>query len=224
MTEVHVERLTGPAAEIHGRDPGPITRPTLWCCEVDRPAVVLGSRQAPDLLDLDRCRRAGIDVVRRRSGGGLVLVVPGEMVWIDVLLPPDVQLVDRSIDDVRAVMETVGEWWASALGGGPELTVHRDGMLTSAWSELVCFAGIGPGEVLDDGRKLVGLSQRRGRWGARVQGAVHRTVDLSATADLLLDPHRPAAALPAVACRPDLVADGIADALASHLSASVALA
>ena len=33
------------------------------------------------------CRRAGVDVVRRRSGGGAVLLRPGEVTWIDVIVP-----------------------------------------------------------------------------------------------------------------------------------------
>ena len=36
---------------------------------------------------------------------------------------------------------------------------------------MVCFAGIGPGEVLVGGRKVVGISQRRNRGGARFQCA-----------------------------------------------------
>jgi hypothetical protein len=70
-----------------------------------------------------------------------------------------------------------GRAWRAALievaGADPgRLRVHRGGMVDSDWSALVCFAGIGPGEVLD-GAKLVGLSQRRTRAGARIQGLMH---------------------------------------------------
>ena len=60
--------------------------------------------------------------------------------------------------------------------------------MPSRWSSRVCFAGIGPGEVVGaatDGRKLVGLSQRRTRRGARLQSAVHLRFDPAATTDLL---------------------------------------
>ena len=46
-------------------------------------------------------------------------------------------------------------------------------MACTGWCPLVCFAGVGPGEVLAGGRKLVGISQRRTRAGARFQCAVH---------------------------------------------------
>jgi hypothetical protein len=45
-------------------------------------------------------------------------------------------------------------------------------MVRTEWSDRVCFAGIGPGEVLDAaGRKVVGISQRRTRGSARFQCA-----------------------------------------------------
>ena len=49
------------------------------------------------------------------------------------------------------------------------------GVESRPWSALVCFAGIGPGEVLDgDGRKWVGISQRRTRDWIRLQTMAHR--------------------------------------------------
>jgi hypothetical protein len=45
------------------------------------------------------------------------------------------------------------------------------------WSRRVCFAGLGAGEVVVGPRKLVGISQRRTRDGARFQCVVHRSWD-----------------------------------------------
>lgn len=42
----------------------------------------------------------------------------------------------------------------------------------------MCFAGVGAGEVLLDGRKVVGISQRRARDGARFQCVVFRSFDV----------------------------------------------
>ncbi len=44
--------------------------------------------------------------------------------------------------------------------------------MRTRWSDLVCFAGLGRGEVTVAGRKVVGISQRRTRDGARFQCAV----------------------------------------------------
>src|SRR5205085_3700242 len=64
---------------------------------------------------------------------------------------------------------------AEALGvvdRGSEPDVHRGALEQAPWSKQVCFAGLGPGEVRIGGQKVVGLSQRRTRAGARFQALV----------------------------------------------------
>jgi hypothetical protein len=46
--------------------------------------LVLGSRQSDDIVDLRVARAKGVNIVRRRSGGGAVLVGPDRCLWIDV--------------------------------------------------------------------------------------------------------------------------------------------
>ena len=161
--------------------------PQVWWCDPDDAALVLGSRQRAVSLDSDVVSASGLAVVRRRSGGGAVIVRPGATVWIDAVLPHGL-----APDDVRGAMVWIGERWREAVepfvavAGNPhDLTVHRGGMVDSAWSDLVCFAGIGPGELLLGGRKLVGLSQRRTRRGLRLQGLVHRAPLTSILASML---------------------------------------
>jgi lipoate---protein ligase len=189
----------GTVRELHQLDPlaGVAGEAQLWWLEPDDAAVVLGSRQTPELVDAVECGRLGLDVVERRSGGGAVLVVPDQLVWVDLVAPHGVVP-----DDVRGSMAWAGTLWrralASFVGSHRELRVHSGPMIATPWSELVCFAGIGPGEVLLDGRKLVGLSQRRTRDGVRIQGTLYTsspTIDLGA----LLRPPRPATPLPTVA-------------------------
>lgn len=176
MARILIEHRRGSAEQLHGADPfreGVPDSPTLWICEVTAPAIVLGSRQTPDLLDLDACHRLGLDVVRRRSGGGAVLLRPGAIVWIDLILPHGI-----APDDVRGSMVWAGECWRGALvalGAEPNrLTVHEGALVCTPWSDLVCFSGLGPGELLTGDRKLLGLSQRRTRDGIRVQCQIHR--------------------------------------------------
>jgi hypothetical protein len=97
--------------------------------------------------------------------------------------------------------------------------VHRGGMACSDWCPLVCFAGIGPGEVLLDGIKLVGISQRRSRPGSRFQCAVH-TAWRPAALVALLRADVPAAGLPPVAELAPDVAAALPDAVAVSLSAA----
>ena len=158
--------------------------------EVDRPALVLGSTQRPaEVADAEACARAGVEVVSRRSGGGVVLVEPGGVAWIDVWLPRGDPLWD---DDVGRSGFWLGEAWSQVVGG----EVHRGRLEAGRWGSLVCFAGRGPGEVFVDGAKAVGVAQRRTREGARFQCAVPLRWDAGRLASLL-----------AVADRPTLAAD-----------------
>lgn len=165
-----IELSRGSAADFHRRELPEVPRPALWLFEVQRPAIVLGSGQPASDLDEAACTAAGVQIVRRRSGGGAVLLDPGDVVWADVILPTDHHLADP---DVGRAAWWVGEMWAAALAelGVGALSVHRRAMVVTPWSRTVCFAGIGPGEVLVDGAKAVGISQRRTRRAVRFQCA-----------------------------------------------------
>jgi lipoate-protein ligase A len=165
-----VARRRDGAGALHGREIDWRVRSVTWC-EATGPALVLGSTQVTDRDLVPDHAGLGLEVVRRRSGGGAVLVEPGRLVWADVVVPAGDRLWH---DDVGRAAWWLGEAWAAALAGlGPGRgDVHRAGLVRSRWSALVCFAGLGPGEVTVGGRKIVGLAQRRTRAGALFQCAV----------------------------------------------------
>jgi len=138
---------------------------------VTRPALVLGSTQPIDDVDQPAASSAGLDVVRRHSGGGAVLVEPDFLVWVDAVVPRSDPLWE---DDVGRAFWWLGETWRLALAelGLTGAEVHRGGIVSSRWSSKVCFAGLGPGEVTAGGSKVVGMAQRRTRDGALFQCAV----------------------------------------------------
>lgn len=148
------------------------------------PALVLGSTQPAAAVDRRRAEAAGVEVVRRRSGGGAVLVAPGDPLWVDLWLPRGDPL---WLDDVTEAAAWVGRWWASALAqaGAVGLSVHAGRSEPRPWSALVCFAGIGPGEVVAGGRKVVGVAQWRGRQGALFHTCAYRHWDPRPLVDLL---------------------------------------
>lgn len=188
VTTWHIETSVGDAGSFHHRDLSNVDRPTVWLHTVRRPALVLGSSQSPDLVDRDAAARAGIEVCGRRSGGGLVLVEPGSSCWIDVLIPPRDP---RWSEDVNRAFLWVGDVWRDALASLriPHLDVHRERIQHAAAGRFLCFAGLGPGEVVQrDGErtsKVVGLSQRRQRNVARFQGLLVTRTDLDLTRRLV---------------------------------------
>jgi lipoate-protein ligase A len=132
---------------------------------ITRPTLVLGSTQPMELVAVDPVRAGGIEVVRRRGGGGSVLLRPGDHVWIDAWIPRHDPLWD---DDVSLAAAWAGRWWIDALGqaGLHDLDLHAGRAVPGRFGQVVCFAGRGPGEVLHHGRKVMGLSQWRSREGA----------------------------------------------------------
>jgi len=166
-----IERFTGSAADFHAHEPEAGAGRLAWWCDVVAPALVLGSAQPERTVDVDACHAAGITVARRRSGGGAVLMLPGDVLWLDVVVPRGDLLWD---DDVGRSMWWFGDVWAQALGSlGVEATVHHGPLRRTDWSSVVCFDGLGAGEVVVGGAKAVGISQRRTRHWARMQSALH---------------------------------------------------
>lgn len=162
------------AAEYHARDLPADGKARIWIFEPARPALVLGSTQPESVVDVRAARSLGIEIARRRSGGGAVLLAPGETIWIDVLVPR-VHGLWRL--DIGAAPVWLGESVAATLVrsglGRRGIHVHTGAMERSPWSTLVCFAGRGPGEVFDvHGSKVLGISQRRTRDWARFQCVV----------------------------------------------------
>lgn len=176
-----VETRRGDADALHHQPIDLPARRTIVVASVDRPALVLGSAQRDDVVDWHAVEADGLQVTRRRSGGGAVLLEPDGSTWVDVVIPRDDPL---WCDDVGMAFHWLGEVWSRALSslvapGVP--VVHRGGFIPSGWSSLVCFAGLGPGEVTVPthtdaarGPKLVGMSQRRTRDAARFQCIAHR--------------------------------------------------
>ena len=170
-----VEQRSGDAATLHATWPAVAARPAaraLAICRVTAPALVLGSTQPESIVDRARAAAGGIAVARRRSGGGAVLVTPDEPVWIDAWIPVGDPLWR---DDVGRAFDWLGDVWVEALhrSGVEGVAARRRGRVSrTRWSDLVCFGGAATGEVeTGDGRKVVGLAQRRDRQGSWFHGA-----------------------------------------------------
>ncbi len=198
MTDIDwsVEYVQGNAGAFHGREIPPEPQPSVWWFSVDQPALVLGSAQPIAHVDVAGCSRAGIEIIRRRSGGGAVLLDPHGVVWVDVVIPTNHH---RWTNDVSSSAWWLGDVWLSTLAdlGVVDAAVHRSSLVSTRWSQMVCFAGIGGGEVfttvLDSSgsattSKIVGISQRRTRSAARFQCALYTKWQPEAHVGLFAEP------------------------------------
>ena len=161
----------------------------MWVFDVTRPALVLGSRQDPSIVNQATCAARGIDVVVRRSGGGVMLLVPGEHLWVDVVVGAQDPL---WTNDVQRSADWLGHVWQRTLADFDvtETFVASGGLVADDLGRLVCFAGRGSGEVMasDGTTKYVGISQRRTRDHARFQCTVYTQWAASALVELLAEP------------------------------------
>lgn len=104
------EALLDEAERRGGSDEGEQAAPLevlrLW--EPEQRAVVIGNSSSHvSEVDADECRRRGIDVVRRTSGGAAVVVGPGCLMY-SVVLSYEARPELRAIDIAhRTVLETV---------------------------------------------------------------------------------------------------------------------
>lgn len=214
--EVVVDRAS--AAEFHARTVPDPPRPAIWHHRITGPALVLGSAQSPDVVDAEACRRVGVDIVRRRSGGGAVLLTPGEVTWVDVIVPRGSA---GWAADVHAPMVWLGDRLAEAfaLAGAPPTAVHRGRLRSTPWSTTICFDGLGAGELTSaaadtPGAKLIGMSQRRTRGWARLQCCWYSRHDHADLTALLVPDHRPEPdRLGAVATVPRAIGDAAIEEL-----------
>ncbi|MDO7868362.1 lipoyl protein ligase domain-containing protein [Nocardioides jiangxiensis] len=217
---MRIIEVTGSVADFHDRQiPDDLTEAEVWLFRPAQRSLVLGSSQDESTARTAAAAAAGVSVVRRRSGGGAVYVDPLRCLWLDVVLPRSDA---RWSEDVRASAYWLGEAWMRALRAADfDASLYEGGLEKTTWGRLVCFAALGPGEVLVEGRKAVGISQRRTRAGARFQCIVYDHWDPWDVLDLVdLDPddqHRAAAELADVAVGVGGRLDAVREAILQEL-------
>ncbi|HSJ74491.1 MAG TPA: hypothetical protein VK904_09250 [Miltoncostaeaceae bacterium] len=195
---------------------------------VTEPCLVLGRSGNDTAAIEDAAYEEGLPVLRRSSGGGPVL-------WDAGLLALDVVLPHGHPRETRDVVEGY-RWLGEALAAGlralraPAVELVEIPRARSAEprpSDIACFGGLSPYEVLVDGRKVVGLSQARRRDGTLLQAGLLLDLDAARLARLLGGGDPLAADLAAVAAGlretvPEADPDGVAAAVDPLLVGAIA--
>jgi len=177
--------------------------------------VVLGYGQKPDEADLEWCRREGIPVLRRLTGGtgvvhrgdlGVGLALPQEHPWAKEILG----LYGRFLDVLGPALAEFGS-------GVSRLAEPRRG---SRVRSPVCFLDQLSDTLVVDGRKGVGCAQTRRRGGVLIHAAVLLGLDAGLYARIFGVPEeeiRAGLAPAAPGADPRAVGEAIAAGLAKAL-------
>jgi lipoate-protein ligase A len=134
---------------------------TMFVPRIERALLVLGSSQSLDVLDGEVSEK--VTLRRRKGGGGLVLLHPND-IWVDWWIPANDEQWSK---DVHVSSIRAGMLWRDVVASRVSLpvTVHEGSLEGELAHRMVCFAGKGPGEVFVEGRKAVGVTQWRVREG-----------------------------------------------------------
>lgn len=151
----------------------PVLRFYRW-----RPATVtLGYAQsvARD-IDLDICRQAGLDVVRRSTGGRAVL--HDHEVTYSVIAPSVSGLFGNSVLDSYRVISEVLQKALQQLGLPAELVAGRPRGGPQHATKAVCFSAPSQYELVIDDRKVAGSAQKRHGQAFLQHGSIPLEMDL----------------------------------------------
>ncbi|RJO65237.1 MAG: lipoate--protein ligase family protein [Candidatus Omnitrophota bacterium] len=164
--------------------------PTLRLYTWDPPALSLGCAQDPfEELDLKKCVRANIDVVRRISGGGIIFH-DQELTYSASCNKEDIQAFGSIADSFKSfcafllsMYRTLGLCPVFANEAVPRLSLQRP--------SVFCFSSCAKYDILIGGKKIGGNAQRRKKDFIFQHGSIPLEFDAKkATSFLKKDPGR----------------------------------
>lgn len=135
----------------------PVLRLYGW----DPPAFSYGRFQKPDeILDQERCRADGVQVVRRITGGG-VIYHAGELTY-SLVCPAEFIPGSRNVKDAFFHLTSFLISFYRKLGlDACHASDHYSGSRKLGERTPLCFAGIESCDILINGKKIGGNAQRR---------------------------------------------------------------
>ena len=167
LDEALARQLAEPGMPMPGRTPVPLDGqeplPTLRLFRWEPWAISVGYNQGTDELDAEKCKRDGIDIVRRPTGGRAIL--HAEELTYSIVMPAGRRSVLQVYNDIsRALVRGLHLFGvdASLQRSQP----HFPGVYRHP-SSIPCFTRSSRYEIEWSGRKLVGSAQRRFAGGGR---------------------------------------------------------
>jgi len=186
-------------------------QPVIRVYEWQPHTITLGYGQRSTDLDEQACRRWGLDVTRRLTGGRAVL--HGDELTYSVIAPPE------ALGGVRNISESYNRLCAcliAALGRAGISVAMSERHGGSSGHDPACFASAAGGDLCVDGRKLMGSAQCHKLGGVLQHGSLPRTVHDQQIAECL---QRPPGATIGWTCLRELGVDLTPESFAEHLAA-----
>jgi lipoyl(octanoyl) transferase len=148
------------------------SKPVLRLYGWNPPALSLGRFQDPDeVLDLGKCRKAGLPVVRRATGGG-VIYHADEITYSVVCAPRHLPPAKSVKDSFRILTSFLLDFYRS-LGLEPAFAEEKAGPGERLGERTeFCFAGRESCDIVVRGRKIGGNAQRRLRHALLQHGSI----------------------------------------------------
>jgi lipoate-protein ligase A len=127
--------------------------------------VSIGYQQKMESIDIDACRKAGIDVVRRPTGGRAVLHA-NELTYAVIMCADSKEgiyaahnrIVTMLVEGIRNLGDEGKELQVTARSDGRNI---RDAYAEGTLTNVACFTSTARHEVTWRGRKVIGSAQRR---------------------------------------------------------------
>lgn len=163
------------AESVRNKTSGPVLRFYDW----DQPTISLGYNQDAEQLDMQACRRSGIRVVRRPTGGRAVFH-NNEFTYSVIALQEDPLLGGPVLETYRIIAQALVRG-LEQLGIASELQRSQSAG-ASVKDSLLCFAAAGRYEITASGKKILGSAQRR------IQGVILQQGSLLLAQDQNLAP------------------------------------
>jgi len=153
-----------------------VSGPTLRLYGWERPAISMGYFQRPEeVVDLDRCRAAGISVVRRTTGGRAVY--HHHEVTYSVVAPIPHPLFPPTIRGTYEVVARALSAGLAALGLRVECHPRDPERPRRGVGSPLCFESTSRYEITLDGKKVIGNAQRRWKTAFLQHGSILLTHD-----------------------------------------------
>jgi lipoate-protein ligase A len=137
--------------------------------------LVLGSSQHINTFNIDKIKSLSIQdltVVKRRSGGGAVLAIPDSFFWFNLLIPAEDKLYEpnltKSFDWLgqKLYLTLKKLKFGTVQDLESDLRVNKSKLTHNPAGKLWCFMDSNYGEIFVQDKKLVGISQRRTKYGS----------------------------------------------------------